>query len=109
MQTSTKASQAELDVIKNNKIGIEELDNLKAQITELKEQILNLEGDEKHDDAESDSATPMTNSEKFKRQTRNMFGYGEELYAQIKQDMKFGKSIGLKKHLKYHQLQLNEI
>jgi hypothetical protein len=83
-------------VIKNNKIGIEELEHFNAQITELREQIVNLEGDEKHDDAESDTATPMTNSERYKRQTRNVYGYGEEVYNQIKQDIKLGKSIGLK-------------
>ena len=38
-----------------------------------------------------------------------MHGYGDEIYKMIKEEQKNGASIGIKKHLRYHQLQLNEI
>lgn len=109
LMNNTKASQAELEVIRNNKIGQEELQALESQIKAIQSHIMSLEGEEKEHDPDSDGLTPISNSSKYKRYTRNVHGYGDELYKLIKQEQKKGNSVGLKKHLRYHQLQLNEI
>lgn len=109
MLTNTKASQAELEVIKNNKVGVEELRHIENQIQDIRSQILNLEGEEKEEEPDSDGLSPISNSTKYKRYIKNVHGYGEEIYKLIDEDQKSGSSIGIKKHLRYHQLQLNEI
>lgn len=107
--TNTKASQAEVEVIKNNKVGVEELKAVEDQIQEIKSQMLNFEGEEKEEEPDSDGLSPISNSAKYKRYIKNVHGYGEEIYKLIHEDQKSGSSIGIKKHLRYHQLQLNEI
>lgn len=107
--TKTKASQAELEVVSLNKIGHDDLQGIERQLDDIRAQIQNLEGDEGNKSDESDGTTPAFNSDKYRRQTRNVYGYGDEVYQSIKQDQKFDKPIGIRKHLKYHQLQINEV
>lgn len=82
--TNTKASQAELDILKNNKANIEEVKRIENQIQEIKSHMISLEGEEKDHEPDSDGITPVGDSSKYKRYTRNIYGYGDEIYQIIK-------------------------
>ena len=107
--TNNKADLADLDLVKNNKANIEDIERIETQIQEIRSHMINLEGEDKEQEPDSDGITPVSNSSQYKRYTRNIYGYGDEIYKIIKQEQKKGNSVGIKKHLRYHQLQLNEI
>jgi len=109
MLAHTKASQAELEVIKNNKVGKEELQLLRDNISKITDKILVLEGESKESEDEGEGNLEGASSEKDQRYIKNVYDYANEFYQQMKKDKKKGKVIGFKEHLKYHQLQVNEI
>ena len=115
----TKASEAELQVIRNNKIGQEEMQYIEEELKGVKALIHSLEGDDDNDEeVESESATPMVRKEAIKPQGPVIL-YGNEnsrlkqlfqdFITKLKQDQGDGKSMGFKKHLKYHQQLIIEI
>jgi len=113
----TKASQAELQVIKNNKVGQEEIQEVEDQIKQIKSLVSNLEGDDNDEDKESEIATPMNTREGYRNSMINyntpdksrLAAIFQDYLTKLKQDQVDGKSLGFKKHLKYHQMLIIEI